>query len=60
LIELEQASTAPVDPRARTSLQIVKPSRTIIAEPKLTFVAYRRDLTTNAPDKVSPPASPSR
>jgi hypothetical protein len=52
LIELEQASTAPVDPRARTSLQIVKPSRTIITEPKLTFVAYRRDLTTNAPDKV--------
>jgi hypothetical protein len=52
LIELEQVPTTPVDPRARNSLQITKPSRTIIADPKLTFIAYRRDLTTSAPDKV--------
>ena len=48
LIELEQVPTTPVDPRARNSLQITKPSRTIIADPKLTFIAYRRDLTTSA------------
>ena len=52
LIELEQISTAPVDPRTRSTLQIVKPSRTIITDPKLTFVAFRRDLISSAPDKV--------
>ena len=53
LIELEQISASPVDPRARNSLQIVKPSRTVINDAKLAFIAYRRDLTTSAPDKVS-------
>jgi len=52
LIELDQIPTAAVDPRARNTLQIVKPSRTVISDPRLTFIAYRRDLTTNAPDKV--------
>jgi hypothetical protein len=53
LIELEQVTATPVDPRARNSLQIVKPSRTVIRDPRLSFIAYRRDMTTNAPDKVS-------
>ena len=52
LIELEQAATAPVDPRTRSTLAIAKPSRTVITDPKLTFVAYRRDLISSAPDKV--------
>jgi hypothetical protein len=52
LIELEQVPTAPVDPRTRSTLQIVKPSRTVIDDPKLTFVAFRRDLISSAPDKV--------
>jgi hypothetical protein len=53
LIELEQVATAPVDPRTRSTLAIAKPSRTVITDPKLTFVAYRRDLISSAPDKVS-------
>ncbi len=53
LIELEQVPTAPVDPRLRTTLQIVKPSRTVISDSKLSFVAFRRDLISTAPDKVS-------
>jgi len=52
LIELEQIPTAPVDPRAKSTLQIVKPSRTVIPDGKLAFLAYRRDLITSAPDKV--------
>ncbi len=52
LIELEQAATAPVDPRTRTTLQIAKPSRTVISDPKLSFIAYRRDLVSSAPEKV--------
>jgi hypothetical protein len=52
LIELEQIQTAPVDPRTRTTLQIVKPRRTIIADTHLTFIAYRQDLLSNPPEKV--------
>ena len=53
LIELEQIATSSVDPRTRSTLQIVKPTRTVITDPKLTFVAFRRDLVSSAPDKVS-------
>jgi hypothetical protein len=52
LIELEQAQAAPVDPRTRTQLQIVKPSRVVLESTKPTFVAFRRDLIASAPDKV--------
>lgn len=52
LIELEQVSATPVDPRARNNLQIVKPSRTVINDAKLSFVVYRRDLALSALDKV--------
>ena len=53
LIELEPISPTLVDPRVRNSLQIAKPSRTVINDAKLSFIAYRRDLTTSAPEKVS-------
>jgi len=52
LIELEQIPTAPVDPRTRTTLQIVRPGRTTIADAHLTFIAYRRDFLSSAPEKV--------
>jgi hypothetical protein len=52
LIALDQVATGPVDPRTRTTLQISKPSRTILADGRLTFILYRRDLLTSAPDKV--------
>jgi hypothetical protein len=63
LIELDQVPTAPVDPRMRNTLQIAKPSRTVIQDPKLTFIAYRRDLTTTRPTGCrfgSRPGSPDR
>ncbi len=52
LIDLDQVQTTPADPRTRYLLQIVKPSRTVINEPKLSFVAYRRDFVTTVPEKV--------
>jgi hypothetical protein len=52
LIELEQIPTAPVDPRTRNTLQIVKPSRAVIAGDHLTFLVFRRDLIMSAPEKV--------
>jgi hypothetical protein len=52
LIDLDQVQTSPADPRTRYLLQIVKPSRTVINEPKLSFVAYRRDFVTTVPEKV--------
>jgi hypothetical protein len=53
LIELEQVTTAPVDPRTRSTLQIVTPSRSVILDPHLTFIAFRRDFVARAPEKVS-------
>ncbi len=52
LIELEQVQATPVDPRTRNQLQIVTPGRTVIAPAKLAFVVFRRDLVSNAPEKV--------
>jgi hypothetical protein len=53
LMELEQIQGTPVDPRTRNQLQIVKPPRTIIAATKPAFVIFRRDLISNAPEKIS-------
>lgn len=53
LIDLDQAQTAPFDPRARTVLQITKPARTVIENSKVAFLIYRRDMITAAPDKVA-------
>lgn len=53
LIELEQIATAPVDPRTRSLLQIAKPSRTIIHDARVTFIGFRRDFLSSAPEKVA-------
>jgi hypothetical protein len=52
LIKLEQVQATPVDRRAGNQLQIVEPGRSVIAPGKLTFVVFRRDLVSNAPEKV--------
>jgi hypothetical protein len=52
LIELEQVQATPVDPRTRSQLQIVKPPHTVIAAAKPAFVIFRRDLVSNAPEKI--------
>jgi hypothetical protein len=53
LTELEQITTAPVDPRTRSVLQITKPSRTIIHDAHVTFIGFRRDFLSSAPEKVA-------
>jgi hypothetical protein len=53
LIELEQVQATPVDPRTPDQLQIVKPGRIVSATAKLTFVVFRPDLISGAPEKVS-------
>jgi len=53
LIALEPVAAAPVDPRIRTQLQIVTPSRTTIAAARPAFVVYRRDLNASPPERVS-------
>ncbi len=53
LIALQPVQAAPVDPRTRNQLQIVDPGRTVIADAKLAFVVFRRDLAAHAPEKVS-------
>ncbi len=52
LIELEQVQGTPVDPRTRSQLQITKPGHIVIDAAKLAFIVFRRDLVSNAPDKV--------
>jgi hypothetical protein len=41
------------DPRVHVSAAITKPGRTILADGKVVFVVFRRDLATNAPDRVA-------
>src|SRR5262249_45818235 len=53
LIELDTIAASPVDPRARDLFRIVSPSRTVIGDAKLSFIAYRRDLATTMPSKAS-------
>jgi hypothetical protein len=53
LIELEQMPTQPADPRTRNLLEIIKPGHTVIANAKLRFIAFRRDLVSSAPEKVT-------
>jgi hypothetical protein len=52
LINLNAAPTSPFDPRAKSVLQITKPAPTVIDEPHLAFLIYRRDMITSAPDKI--------
>ncbi len=53
LTELNIVATTPVDPRAKTIVQINQPSSTSMQTGKLKFVLYRRDLSVSAPEKVS-------
>jgi hypothetical protein len=52
LIDLDRAQASPFDPRVKGVLKITQPSRTMIDEPRLMFVIYRRDMITGAPDKL--------
>jgi hypothetical protein len=52
LIDLDRVQTSPFDPRAKSVLKITLPSRTMIDDPRLMFVIYRRDMITGAPDKL--------
>jgi len=53
LIELEQVPATPVDARSRNNFQIVKPSRTVINDAKLSFLVYRRDAIAHLADKFA-------
>ena len=52
LIKLEQVHAPPVDRRAGNQLQILEPGVSVIAPGTLTFLVFRRDLVSNAPEKV--------
>jgi hypothetical protein len=52
LIDLDRAQTSPFDPRVKNVLKITQPPRTVIDDPRLMFVIYRRDMITGAPDKL--------
>jgi hypothetical protein len=52
LIKLEQVHATPVDRRAGNQLQIIEPGLSVISSGTLTFVVFRRDLVSNAPEKV--------
>jgi hypothetical protein len=52
LIKLEQVHATPVDRRAGNQLQILERGLSVIASGTLTFVVFRRDFVSNAPEKV--------
>lgn len=52
LIELEQLPIKVPDPRIAISASITAPSRAHVPFGRFRFVIFRRDLTTNAPDRV--------
>jgi hypothetical protein len=41
------------DPRVRISTPILAPSRTVLADGRVTFLVFRRDFSSNAPDRIS-------
>jgi hypothetical protein len=51
-IELEQVATVPVDPRVKAIQQITTPSRTILPDSGFTFLVFRRDIATSAPERM--------
>jgi hypothetical protein len=53
LIALEQVQATPADPRTPNQLEITRPGRIVSATSKLAFLVFRRDLLSNAPEKVS-------
>lgn len=52
LVELEPIATEPVDPRAKHLQQIVKRSRTVLPDGKVTFLVFRRELIVAAPERI--------
>jgi hypothetical protein len=52
LIELSPLNTAPADPRAKSVLQTIQPSKTSLPDGKVTFLLYRRDFLASAPERV--------
>jgi hypothetical protein len=53
LIALEQVQATPADARTPNQLEITRPGRIVSATSKLAFLVFRRDLVSNAPEKVS-------
>lgn len=52
LSELDLLSEQVPDKRVAMSTPVNKPSRTVLADGRVKFVLYRRDLVANAPDRV--------
>jgi hypothetical protein len=53
LFELEALPGRAPDPRIALSAVITKTSRTILPDGRVSFVAYRRDFSASAPERVS-------
>jgi hypothetical protein len=53
LHELDHLPGRVPDQRVLISSAITKPSHTILSDGKIVFVLFRRDLTTNAPDRIA-------
>jgi hypothetical protein len=53
LTELEALAGRVPDERVFMSTAVKRPSRTIVPDGRLAFVAFRRDIASNAPDRVS-------
>jgi hypothetical protein len=53
LFELEPLMGRVPDPRIFMSAVITKPSRTLLPDGRVTFIVYRREVATSAPDHVT-------
>ena len=53
LHELEALPGRVPDPRVFMSTPVKTPSRTMLPDGRLSFIVFRRDLTTSAPDRVA-------
>jgi hypothetical protein len=53
LTELEALSGRVPDPKVFMSAVIKTPSRTILADGRIVFIVYRRDIATSAPERVA-------
>jgi hypothetical protein len=53
LVELQQVRATPVDPRNAGQLQILEPGHTLVASGRPSFVIFRRDLASHAPEKAA-------
>jgi hypothetical protein len=53
LFELEPLTGRVLDPRIFMSAVITKPSQTLLPDGRVTFIIYRREIATSAPDHVT-------